>query len=92
MIATILIVGLAFAWLLLETNWLRVRLPVSGNGGNIEALQSNSEAVAPAVNGIVFRDTIPKTQPDALPFEPSRFTSLDMPDTIGTLNILCERK
>ena len=50
MIATIITIALAFYWLLIETDYLRVRLAICQN---IDTLQSKSEAVIPAVNDII---------------------------------------
>lgn len=65
MIPAILVILSAFIWLLIETDYMRVRLPM----------------------GKVADKNLPQTENiPVLPYKPSDFTPLDIPDTEGELN------
>jgi hypothetical protein len=79
MIPAILILALAFGWLLYETNFMRVRLPVGSKPANKTLLLTQGEV---------------KPQPlllDTVHYKPSQFEPLDMPEFTGSLNIVCKR-
>ena len=82
MIATILIVALAFTWLLIETDFLRVRLATHEYQKN-EALQSKFNGINTGMNS--------NHHDNGIPYKPADFTLLDMPEMAGNLNILCQR-
>lgn len=82
MIAMLIIIGLAFAWLLYETDFMRIRLE-STEFQKSKAMTAKSEGIDSCLNSTVPTDTEP--------YKPSVFTPLDMPETTGNLNILCKR-
>ena len=79
MIATIIILAVAFTWLGFETQWLSIRLPVGKQPVNKTLLLSQGEV---------------KPQPlllDTFHTKSSEFIPLDMPDFTGNINIVCKR-
>ena len=77
---TLLILG--FAWLLIETRCLTIRLPV---GPNPESLDDDIKALDQPENVAPLLLTGPNTE--------SVFIPLDMPDiNIGKLRIICVRQ
>lgn len=80
MIATIIILVIALAWLGYETDWLRVRLESTEyQRAKLAERQAETASVKP--------DMPEETEP----LKPLEFTPLDMPDFAGSLNIVCER-
>lgn len=78
MIPAIVTIAIAFFWLLIETDFMRVRLPI-GKVANKTLLLPQGEV---------------KPQPlllDTFHTRPSEFTPLDMPEFTGTINIVCRR-
>ncbi len=75
MIPAIVLIAIAFGWLLYETDFMRVRLPVSK--------VTNKTLLLPAGKPILLLDTVH--------YKPSEFVTLDMPETTGSLNIVCRR-
>ena len=78
MIPTLIITVLAFYWLLKETDWLRIRLPIGK-----PTISKTLLLPAGKVNPVLLLDTIH--------YKPSQFVPLDIPDTTGSLNIICKR-
>ncbi len=78
MIATLLVVTLAFLWLLKETDWLRIRLPAG-------------KPIVKKVLLLPAGNIKPVLLLDTIHYKPSQFEPLDMPDTTGGLNIICRR-
>ena len=79
MIATIIIILLAFVWLGFETDFMRVRL---------ESTEYQRAAKAQAEVSKIKADMPEDTEP----LKPLEFTPLDMPEFTGSLNIVCERE
>jgi len=77
MIATLLIIAIALAWLLFETDFLRIRLE-STEYQKKQALQSKNKAIETESN-------------TTEPYKPTVFIPLEIPEFTGTLNIICER-
>ena len=90
MIALLIILALEFAWLLKETDYLRVRL---------ESTEYQRTQLAQTDTLQAKRDwgTMPMNRIDKQsntnipPLKPVEFTPLDLPDFTGSLNIICER-
>ena len=79
MIAAIIIIGIAFTWLLKETDYLRIRL---------ESTEYQKAVIAQGkVNHIVNHDTEAENK---TPYKPSEFVPADMPEFTGKLNIVCQ--
>ncbi len=76
MIATLCFTALAFLWLLKETDWLTVRLPM-GRAVNTKVL------LLPAGKPVLLLDTVH--------YKPTQFEPVDMPEMTGSLNIVCKR-
>ncbi len=74
MIATLLIIGIALAWLGYETDWLRIRLESTEYQRAVKAQQSKVKTDMPE-----------QTEP----LKPLEFTPLDMPEFTGSLNVIC---
>jgi len=85
MIPTIIIVALAFAWLLHETDFLRIRLE-STEYQKSKAIESKSEGIKDLTNDNV------SSESDKTPYKPTVFIPLEMPELTGTLNIMCKRE
>ncbi len=96
MIPSIIIIGIAFAWLMAESDWLRIDLM-----GNPQKLNNPMLLLAcpikrlglPAPKAIIMvtpAPIIPKLL-DTVHFKPSVFEALDMPEFTGDVNILCRR-
>ncbi len=84
MLATIIIVSLALAWLGWESNWLTIRLPYGATSHPALLLAPEPARLAlPAANPVLLLDTVH--------YKPSQFIPLDMPETTGSLNIICKR-
>ena len=79
MIALLIILTLAFTWLLKETDYLRVRL---------ESTESQRIQLVKVKMANSAKADIPEGM---TPVKPLIFTPLDMPDLTGSLNIICER-
>jgi hypothetical protein len=77
MIIGILLIVLAFLWLLYETNFLRIRLPVGGN-------PINKSLALPAGRAPLLLDT--------RHYHFGDFVIEDMPETSGKLQIICVRE
>ncbi|KKN29589.1 hypothetical protein LCGC14_0842570 [marine sediment metagenome] len=73
MIVAILILSLALAWLLYETDFLTLRLEVG-------AVQSKTSAIESTLNSKALK---------AIEFKPSTFEPLTMPETTGDIKIIC---
>lgn len=72
----------AFVWLMIETNWLTIRLPV---GAPKQSVNSTPETLAlPAPRPILLLDV--------RHYQPSVFVAEDMPETSGSLQILSVRE
>ena len=84
MIPTIIIVVIAFAWLLYETDFMRIKLE-STEYQKSKALQSKSEGINDLTN-----DNVPSESD--MPYKPTVFIPLEMPELTGTLNIMCKRE
>lgn len=81
MIATIIILAIAFTWLLKETDLLRVRL---------ESTEYQRAVIAQGkVNHDVNHDTEAEAE-NRIPYKPSEFVPADMPEFTGKLNIVCQ--
>ncbi len=78
MVASIIMISLAFIWLGIETDFMRVRLPYG-------KATANKTLLLPASK------TTPVLLLDTVHYKPSEFTPLDMPEFIGKLNINCKR-
>ncbi len=78
MIATLIIIAIAFYWLLRETDYLRVRLLVGKVNNKTLLLTAGKD------KPVLLLDTIH--------YKPSQFTPLDIPELTGELNIICERR
>lgn len=78
MITAIIIIGIALSWLGYETDWMAVRLPYGKPSTSKVLLLS-----APTTKPVLLLDTIH--------YKPSEFELLDMPETTGSLNIICKR-
>jgi len=76
MILALIIIALAFVWLLIETDFMRVRLPV----GKIDLTTPEPMTEVKSV-------IIPQFN-----HKPSIFEALDMPATTGNINIVCVRE
>ena len=79
------IIFLAFMWLGYESKWLTVNI-VLGK----QAPQCKSRGI-----GEVLNSTAPcpsDSKPDSIPYKPTEFIPLDMPQTEGNLNIICVRE
>ena len=81
MIATLIIIGIALAWLGYETDWLSIRL---------ESTEYQHQQLNRAQVKAEFSNNADMPE-DSTPYRPSEFTPLDMPEMAGTLNIVCER-
>ena len=79
MILGIVLIVLSFAWLLYETDFLRIRLHSTECQKN-KALQSNPSGIETDLNSTV-----------SMGYKPVEFIPLDMPDLTGNLNIICKR-
>jgi len=79
MIVALIVITLAFVWLLKETDYLRVRL---------ESTDYQKVQLVKAEMGNRVKADMPK---DTTPLKPLVFTPLDMPDLTGSLNIFCKR-
>lgn len=79
MILGIVLIVLSFAWLLYETDFLRIRLESTTYQkhqitlSNSKGMGTESDSVAP------------------MKYKPVEFIPLDMPDTTGNLKIICKR-
>jgi len=81
MIAAIILIGIAFTWLLKETDYLRIRL---------ESTEYQKAVIAQGkVNHDVNHDTETETE-NTTPYKPSEFVPADMPEFTGKLNIVCQ--
>jgi len=79
MIIAFIFILIAWAWLMIETDMLRIHLPCGDESQKIS-------------KELITEDGLREHTTD-LPqdnFTPSVFTELDMPDTKGELNIVCE--
>lgn len=106
MIAAVIIIGLAFVWLGFETRGLTIRLE-TGRSRNFEArraetrgMKEGTSVTAPRESGTVETELVKEDGlkvkktglPDnAVPYKPAEFEPLDMPETSGSLNIICQR-
>ena len=79
MIATIVIIGIALYWLLRETDYMRIRLPV--------ATADTAHSTATTAVSQYEHLNCPQVK-----FKPSVFIPLDMPATTGNINIICVRE
>lgn len=79
MILGIVLIVLSVAWLLHETDFLRIRLE------STEYQKSN----APRLNSKGIEDGLNSTV--STPYKPAEFIPLDMPDFTGNLKIICKR-
>ena len=95
MIATIPIwfivwMALAFAWLLWQTKFLTIRLESTGYQKS-QALKSISSGLNSSTN-----DLVPATDNNdilkTIPYKPSEFIPLEMPEFAGNLNIYCVKE
>jgi len=86
MIATLLIICIALAWLGYETDWLTVRLESTEYQRQQLAIKAKREFGNMPMSKV-------KDMPEEAEslYQPSQFTPLDMPEFTGTLNIICER-
>ena len=77
MIIAFIFILIAWAWLMIETDMLRIHLPCGAepSSDRTSDFESDNVGLNPA---------------SATNFTPSVFTELDMPDTKGELNIVCE--
>lgn len=78
MIIGIILIVLALLWLLLETDFLRIRLPVGA-----ENLDSDIKALMPGETPLLL---------DTRHYHFGDFVIEDMPETSGKLQIICVRK
>ena len=76
---------LSFAWLGYETKWLTIRLPYY-----IEAPQSQSTGIDTYLNRIAHSPS--ESTADTIPYKPTEFIAIDMPETAGNLSIICVRE
>lgn len=83
MIATLLIIGIALAWLGYETDWLTVRLESTEYQRAKLATQAKTEYGNTDMGKV--KADMPEDMP---PLKPTIFTPLDMPETTGELNII----
>jgi hypothetical protein len=84
MVACIIIVGLALLWLGFESHWLTIKLAYG------KPLQSYSMGLKPQSNIVALTENTTQEN-DTTERNPVIFTALDMPDTQGTLTIICKR-
>ena len=77
MLISLSLIAIAFIWLLLETDFLRIRLPMGASKPVIKSLP------APIIEPVLLLDTAHDT--------PTEFETLEMPETSGEVNILCVR-
>ncbi len=93
MIATILIVGIALAWLGYESDWLTIRLPYGATSQPASLLTpETTRATMPAKpNPVLLLTTVKYLLLDTVHYKPSQFIPLDMPETTDSLNIICKR-
>jgi len=84
MIATLITIGIAFYWMLWETDYLRIRLESTG-------YQRQHKQLAKADFGNTAFGKEADIPEETTPYTPTEFTLLEMPEVAGTLNILCER-
>lgn len=80
MLATIIIIGISLYWLLRETDYLRVRLLV----GKLPIVIDTYSEYYKSLLGNIEKHTVELKRNSII------FTPLDMPDSKGTLNILCK--
>ncbi len=101
MIPALLTIALAFTWLLLETQYLTIRLPYGKASPEIDdalTLRINAKSmldydlsIAGLPKPLPIESKPPTLLLDTYHNKPSEFTQLDIPDTTGTLNINCKR-
>ncbi len=89
MIATLTIIGVAFYWMLRETDWLRIRLESTEYQRQQLAIKAKREFGNMPMGKV--KDMPEDTETVSL-YQPSQFTPLDLPATTGDLNIICEKR
>ncbi len=90
MIATLLIIALAFVWLLKETDYMRVRLE-STEYQKTQLAQADTLQTKRDWGSMPMNRIDKQSDTDITPLKPLDFTPLDMPDLTGSRNIICER-
>ena len=92
MIAAIIIIALALAWLGYESNWFTIRLE-SAEYQRLNLAKSSSDRTSDFESeNVGLNPALATKQGDnSTPYKPSEFTPLDMPELTGSLNIICER-
>jgi len=86
-ITSIIIIGIALAWLTWETDWFTIRLPY----GDTPELKSRGIKMESNNISLTEPRLIDKADNDITERNPVTFTLLDMPDTQGSINIICKR-
>lgn len=82
MIIGLLLIAIGFAWLLWETDFLTIRLPVGAPKASVNRTPETLALPAPA----------PILLLDTRHYTPSVFVAEDMPETAGSLQILAVRE
>ncbi len=84
MIPTIIIVSIALAWLMVESDFLRVDLMGNQQTTKLKLIQC-------PVKTLELTMPKPLLMLDTVHFKPSLFEALDMPEFTGDVNIVCRR-
>lgn len=82
MIISLLIITLAFIWLLYETDYLRIHLPYGTMTADYNGMETETDNIVP--------DDTEDTDTDYVPYNPGYFNSMPLPELSGEINILCQ--